>query len=713
MNIKEIVEGMTAPQVAQVIKDNFNEVDKDKANKTDLNKSISDLASVVEANKTDLTKKIDNNKEDTDEKLSELGSEVSILGTTFELGDVNGGNGDLISGGKTLRSGFAKCYAGVNYKVSTSVAESNIGYIYFYDENKKFIKWEKLTYDFTPETSGYFVVVLGSGYGTIFKNDIAIFQQDGWRPDVANLIERIDNTNTELAATYQNMGDNLLTSSFELGDIGTGQGTPSDATSVIRTKDFCRCNKGTLIFVRPTINIARLGAIYWYDANQKYIKFDLLDYNEVETPDNALYFKIVLAASYGTTFNNDIRVLQKGGIRNIVKVETPRAINVSWENGDITSTGVEVSANTLRTTGYIDCSQYKRVYVTSPSSYNSRVGFAYYFDKAQKILEGGVVSVAGNAWTDIPEDAAYFRIVLVSGYGATYKNDIFFAAESAKPNVVTWVVAQDGTGDFTTLTEAVDAAKSGDVIYVKNGIYDNEIVRGWTKTLSIIGESKYGVQIMGDGNYSNPPLEMNSGVLKNLTIYAYGETANDIGRYAYAIHADNGILANNYFQVENCILKTKKGPGAVGMGMRGNCHVSFKDCDFINETSAAFFMNESVTAPDWNHTPGDQFFEFNNCKFICLNPDNKVTAAFEGYHSREGLVYGTFINCAFEHKGRTPYIRFYEAPERYWDSECENIEGNINLNGKMMINWFITESSHGNTIPALNYAIEGTMGTTM
>lgn len=72
MNIKEIVEGMTAPQVAQVIKDNFNEVDKDKANKTDLNKSISDLASVVEANKTDLTKKIDNNKEDTDEKLSEL-----------------------------------------------------------------------------------------------------------------------------------------------------------------------------------------------------------------------------------------------------------------------------------------------------------------------------------------------------------------------------------------------------------------------------------------------------------------------------------------------------------------------------------------------------------------------------------------------------------------------------------------------------------------
>lgn len=77
MNIKEIVEGMTAPQVAQVIKDNFNEVDKDKANKTDLNKSISDLESVVEVNKTDLTEKIDNNKDETDAKLSGLGSEVN------------------------------------------------------------------------------------------------------------------------------------------------------------------------------------------------------------------------------------------------------------------------------------------------------------------------------------------------------------------------------------------------------------------------------------------------------------------------------------------------------------------------------------------------------------------------------------------------------------------------------------------------------------
>ena len=47
MNIKEIIEGMTAPQVAQVIKDNFYEVDKDKANKTETDAKLSELGSNI------------------------------------------------------------------------------------------------------------------------------------------------------------------------------------------------------------------------------------------------------------------------------------------------------------------------------------------------------------------------------------------------------------------------------------------------------------------------------------------------------------------------------------------------------------------------------------------------------------------------------------------------------------------------------------------
>ena len=142
MNIKEIVEGMTAPQVAQVIKDNFNEVDKDKANKTELNKSISDLASVVEANKTELTEKIDNDKDETDAKLSELGSEISkniksieidasmaTLNTTCNF-DVNYENFSI-----SISSGYVFQKNNIVYNVSPHVLSfaDNLSakYIYF------------------------------------------------------------------------------------------------------------------------------------------------------------------------------------------------------------------------------------------------------------------------------------------------------------------------------------------------------------------------------------------------------------------------------------------------------------------------------------------------------------------------------------------------------------------------------------------------------
>lgn len=148
MNIKEIVEGMTAPQVAQVIKDNFNEVDKDKANKTDLNKSISDLESVVEANKTDLTKKIDNNKEDTDKKLSELGSKlriesfVQLVFGRYELGLQD--NKYITQQGEIKDADGWSCTTFLGCKGLSRIEIKNnshaSGYNCFFDEQQKVIK---------------------------------------------------------------------------------------------------------------------------------------------------------------------------------------------------------------------------------------------------------------------------------------------------------------------------------------------------------------------------------------------------------------------------------------------------------------------------------------------------------------------------------------------------------------------------------------------
>lgn len=76
MEIKKIVEGMTATEVAQVIDDNFKAAEAEKANKTDVNASIFKLTETVESNKTETDAKIDRNKEETDGKLSGLGSYI-------------------------------------------------------------------------------------------------------------------------------------------------------------------------------------------------------------------------------------------------------------------------------------------------------------------------------------------------------------------------------------------------------------------------------------------------------------------------------------------------------------------------------------------------------------------------------------------------------------------------------------------------------------
>ena len=148
MNIKEIVEGMTAPQVAQVIKDNFNEVDKDKANKTDLNKSISDLESVVEANKTDLTKKIDDNKNETDAKLSELGQKAeegrlqkfSLIGNGAVQQYITAISGKIETAQTTLTVYHSKI------NVSESYTDDPAVYCRIYDVNGTRLLNQRLTY---------------------------------------------------------------------------------------------------------------------------------------------------------------------------------------------------------------------------------------------------------------------------------------------------------------------------------------------------------------------------------------------------------------------------------------------------------------------------------------------------------------------------------------------------------------------------------------
>ena len=48
---------------------------------------------------------------------------------------------------------------------------------------------------------------------------------------------------------------------------------------------------------------------------------------------------------------------------------------------------------------------------------------------------------------------------------------VFAGFAEARGKSRTWIVSKDGTGDFTIIQSALDAAKSGDIVYVKVGVY--------------------------------------------------------------------------------------------------------------------------------------------------------------------------------------------------------------------------------------------------
>ncbi|MEN3323154.1 pectinesterase family protein [Mariniflexile soesokkakense] len=223
------------------------------------------------------------------------------------------------------------------------------------------------------------------------------------------------------------------------------------------------------------------------------------------------------------------------------------------------------------------------------------------------------------------------------------------------------VVAKDGSGDFTTIQEAMYAAKSFPyqrvIVSIKNGVYNEKVhVYSWNTNVSLIGESKENTIITYDDYYGKIDLGRNSTfhtstvlvegddfVAKNLTIK---NTAGPVGQ-AVAL----SVNANRcYF--ENCVfLGNQDTVYTAGEGFKQyfkNCHIE-GTTDFIFGEATVLFesctihnkSNSYITAAS---TPKNQEFGyvFKNCK---LTADKNVT---EVYLGRPWRLYAktVFINCA-------------------------------------------------------------------
>lgn len=260
------------------------------------------------------------------------------------------------------------------------------------------------------------------------------------------------------------------------------------------------------------------------------------------------------------------------------------------------------------------------------------------------------------------------------------------------------VVAQDGSGDFTSLTEAATYAVSGDVIHVKAGVYDNEAVQLFGKDVAVYGDGCLSTIIMNGWNtYSKAPIEMATGVLRDIMAYAYdgGSPSQDpTGNTAYAMHVDSDMSYGKSFIVERCVFISDRGNNAVGVGIYGGCDFIFRDCQFIGGISTPFYIHDS-TNPQY---VGIMDLELYNNTFI-----SNGNGAFGIDNARlEGTsVYITACNNNFQDlHGPTPQLfagNILYPP----DDQPGPAEGNTNIH---IPNWNTKSLNNGNNLAILNGA---------
>jgi len=218
---------------------------------------------------------------------------------------------------------------------------------------------------------------------------------------------------------------------------------------------------------------------------------------------------------------------------------------------------------------------------------------------------------------------------------------LFYSAAAQDPKYPAEItVSKDGTGNYKTIQEAINAVRDlGEKpvkIYIKNGTYQEKIViPSWKTNIKLIGENKNHTIITGN-DYSgkmNPNSKDAFGLSKMTTYTSYTVLvqANDITIENLSIINSSGRVGQ-----------------AVALHVEGDRFVA-RDCNILGnqdtlyaatESSRQFYQNCFI-AGTTDFIFGKSTAVFQNCTIKNLS-DSYITAASTSKNQKFGFV---FLNC--------------------------------------------------------------------
>ena len=190
-------------------------------------------------------------------------------------------------------------------------------------------------------------------------------------------------------------------------------------------------------------------------------------------------------------------------------------------------------------------------------------------------------------------------------------------APDATAPVVLLTVAQDGSGDYTKVQQAINAVPNGSrgIIYIRPGVYDENIYCGTKsshdKYISLVGENKETTILTssvdrGGNNSSNTYNDCAALNIYTTRFYAENltirNTAGNVGQAEALFTSGDAHLFNN------CVLSGYQDTYKANIGSRGY----FTNCTIIGAT-------------DFIYDSGLEWFD--NCEIRCVKGGGYITAA--------------------------------------------------------------------------------------